>query len=308
MADAAIPGSDGRKLEQRGRESALLLAWTLDFAMLLLLLIVGGIVGQSLTCLAEAIRGALMTLIDLLTLLVMRRIHRGALRGFDYGTGKIEQLCSVGVACGLFIGAAWVAYSAVAMALEEGSDASPFGLTAAAVVSAFNLVLNFVAWDGVRRATLGTPSAIMRALLQARVTKLMASVLIQATMTIAALAKDPVVVALADGLGAVIVSAIMMKAGLDLMAESVPDLLDKSVATIAGPALEHAAASLPSGFGLAGFRSHGTSRAVALEVALTCPEDTAVRAVEEVERQLTVDLAAALPGVELAVSIRTMLV
>jgi divalent metal cation (Fe/Co/Zn/Cd) transporter len=306
MTDPIIRGSSELTPEQRGRERALLVASMLDGGMVVLLFL-GGIGGQSLTCLAEAIRGGLMAVIDVVTLLVIRRIHRGALRGFDYGTGKIEQLCSIAVACGLFGGAVWVAYDALAMALMGHSDASPLGLAAAAVVAALNLLVNFVAWDGVRRATLGSPSAIMRAQLHARVTKLTASLLVQVTMTVAALAKDLVLVALADGLGAVIVSAVMVKAGIDLMVESVPDLLDRSAAHVAGPALERAAASLPSGFGLAGFRSRGTSRAFALEVAVTCPEGAGVRAVGEIERQLTADLAAALPGVELSVSIRATL-
>jgi hypothetical protein len=197
------------------------------------------------------------------------------------------------VAGGLFGGAIWVAYDAVLMALAGNSDASPLGLAAAAAVASLNLLVNFVAWDSVRRVTLGTPSAIMRAQLHARVTKLVASLLVQVTMTIAAAAKDPVVVALADGLGAAIVSVIMVKAGIDLLAESVPDLLDRSAAHVAGPALAEAAAALPPAF--------------ALEVAVTCPEGAGVRAIEEVERQLAVQLASALPGVELAVSIRARL-
>jgi hypothetical protein len=182
--------------------------------------------GESLTCLAEGIRGGLMTLIDLVALVVIRKIHRGALSGFDYGTGKIEQLCSIGIALGLAAGSGLVGYDAVEMAMRGHSDASPLGLSLAAVVGALNLVVNFISWDSVRQATLGRPSAIMSAQLHARTTKLLASLLVQVTMTVAALAKDPVAVAIADAAGALMVCVVMGHAALRLMLEAVPDLLD----------------------------------------------------------------------------------
>src|ERR1700730_722378 len=227
MTDAVLPAGSLLSPTQRARESALVLAAILDGGMVGLLL-VGGVGGEALTCLAEGIRGGLMALIDLVTLVVIRRIHRGALKGFDYGTGKIEQLCSIGVAAGLVGGAIWVGYGAIRMTFEGHSDATPLGLALAAVVGAMNLLVNFIAWDSVRQATLGAPSVIMRAQLKARVTKLLSSVLVQVTMTVAAGAKDPVLVALADGVGALMVCAVMVKAAVDLLAESVPDLLDRS--------------------------------------------------------------------------------
>jgi divalent metal cation (Fe/Co/Zn/Cd) transporter len=67
-------------------------------------------------------------------------------------------------------------------------------------------------------------------------------------MTLAAVGKDRVLVALADGVGALMVCAVMVKAALDLLAEAVPDLLDRSTGHVAGPALQQAAAALPEGF------------------------------------------------------------
>ena len=42
-----------------------------------------------------------MTLVDLVALTVLRRLHRGTLAGFDLGTGKIFQLVSIGIALSL---------------------------------------------------------------------------------------------------------------------------------------------------------------------------------------------------------------
>ena len=289
--------------EQRRREGALVLAASLDSGLVVLLLM-GGIAGESLTCLAEGIRGGLMTLIDLVALFVIRKIHRGALQGFDYGTGKIEQLCSIAISLGLALGAGLVGYDAVEMAMRGHSDASPLGLSLAAVVGALNLVVNFISWDSVRQATLGRPSAIMSAQLHARTTKLLASLLVQVTMTVAALAKDPVAVAIADAAGALMVCVVMGHAALRLMLEAVPDLLDRSIAHVAQPALEQALSALPAAFHFAGFRSRGTSRAFALEVILACQEGTDVGEVARAERALAAALRKLLPDIELSVAVQ----
>jgi divalent metal cation (Fe/Co/Zn/Cd) transporter len=291
--------------EQKAREQALMLAALLD-AGLVALLLAGGIGGDSLTCLAEAVRGGLMTVVDVVTLVVIRRIHRGALKGFDYGTSKVEQLCSIGVAAGLLGGAIWVGYDAAGMEIAGHSDATPLGLSLAAVVGSLNLLLNIISWDAMRLATLGSPSVIMRTQLEARVTKLLASFLVLVTMTVAAVAKDPVVVAMADGAGAMLVCVVMVKAAIKLFAEAVPDLLDRSTAHIVTPVLEQATRALPEGFSLAGFRSRGTARAFVLEAAVACPPGTDVRVLHEVERLLAGRLAEALPGVALSLSVQAV--
>ena len=291
--------------EQRRRERALVLAALLDSGLVVLLLL-GGIAGESLTCLAEGIRGGLMTLIDLVALFVIRKIHRGALTGFDYGTGKIEELCGIGIALGLGAGALLVGYDALTMARAGHSDASPLGLALAAVIGATNLLVNFISWDAVRQATMGRPSAIMTAQLRARTTKLVASTMVQVTMTVAALAKDPVVVAIADAVGALLVCAVMAHAALGLLREAVPDLLDRSIANVARPALEQAAAVLPAGLRLAGFRSRGTPRAFALEVTLACRSGTDVQELAHAERRLAAEMRRLLPDIELSVAIQAV--
>ena len=49
-----------------------------------------------------------MTLVDIVALVVLRRLHRGTLTGFDFGTGKIEQLVGIAIALSLLAGAVWV--------------------------------------------------------------------------------------------------------------------------------------------------------------------------------------------------------
>jgi hypothetical protein len=95
----------------------------------------------------------------------------------------------------------------------------------------------------------------------------------------------------------------MAVAAKDLLAESLPDLLDRSMDSLARPALRQAMEGLP-GFALSGFRSRGTARAFVLEVMLACPPGTAVRALGEAERRLAVELRRLLPEVELSLVVR----
>ncbi len=208
---------------QRRRESALILAAILDGIIGLGLLVVGLMAG-SLTCFAESLRGNMMWVIDLVSLAVLRRVHRGRLSGFDFGTGKIEQLCSIAIAAGLIVGAGWVAVDAFRLAAGE-STATPLGLCAAAAVGAVNVVINFVAWDKVRQAARGHRSSIMDAQHTARRARLLSSLVGQATMTGAAVATDPLVGAWLDAAGALVVSVIMVRAALGLLGEAVPDLV-----------------------------------------------------------------------------------
>jgi divalent metal cation (Fe/Co/Zn/Cd) transporter len=291
--------------EQLGRERALSKAALLDVGCVAFLLAVG-LGADSLTNLAEGIRGGLMTLIDLVALVVLRRLHRGTLSGFDFGTGKIEQLVGIAIALSLVGGALWVGKDAVDTALRGHSDATPLGLSLAAVIGAINFYANIVAWENVRQAARGRPSGIMQAQLSARTTKLISSGMVQITMTVAALAKDPVVVAAADSLGALLVCVVMGLAAWDLMAQAVPDLLDRSTNHIAGPALQRAVNALPDGFHLKSFRSRGTPHAFVLEVALACAPGTDVVAAQRAERSLATSLAELLPETQLSLVVQAV--
>jgi len=289
--------------EQRGRERALMRAALLDGAMVVIGLLIS-VLGGSLTFLAETLRGGLATLIDLVSLAVIRRLHRGSLVGFDFGTGKIEQLCSLGVAAALGIGALWIGYDSVQLMVSERSDASPLGLALAAVAGALNVCLNIVAWDDVRRAMHGRSSAIMRSQLRSRWTKLVSSLTVLVTMTLAAIAKDPMLASFADAVGALLVCRVMAQASWQIFAEALPDLLDRSIDPVTRPALQQAVAVLPAGFRLADFRSRGTARAFALEILLACIPAADVAAIADAERLLVAELHRLLPDIDMSVAVR----
>ena len=79
--------------EQEAEESSVRFGLVADCG-LLVVLVLSGFLGGSLTILAEAIRGSLMSLTELFSLVVMRRIHRGQLADLEFGTGKLEQVAN----------------------------------------------------------------------------------------------------------------------------------------------------------------------------------------------------------------------
>jgi len=222
----AEPGDAAGRL--RARERSIEFALVMDGTMIVTYAILAGAAG-SLTMLAELLRGALMTAIEVIALIVMRRIHRRRTGMFEFGSGRLEQLVNVGIAVGMLGGALWIAIGALGRITSGGHAGTPAGFALAAIVAAINLYINVIAWDGMRRAARGGGSLIMQGQLQARVVKLVSSVCVQVTLTVAALSTDGVVIAWADSVGALLVCGFIVQAATGMMRSDVPDLVDRAV-------------------------------------------------------------------------------
>lgn len=222
----AEPGDPAGRL--RARERSIELALVMDGTMIVTYAILAGAAG-SLTMLAELLRGALMTAIEVIALIIMRRIHRRRTGMFEFGSGRLEQLVNVGIAVGMLGGALWIAIGALGRITGGGQAGTPAGFALAAIVAAINLYINVIAWDGMRRAARGGGSLIMQGQLQARVVKLVSSVCVQVTLTVAALSTDGVVIAWADSVGALLVCGFIVQAATVMMRSDVPDLVDRAV-------------------------------------------------------------------------------
>jgi cation diffusion facilitator family transporter len=214
--------------EQRNREQSVMFAILLDCCTGALYLAVG-ILGGSLTIIAEAIRGFLLLAIEAYGLHVLRKIHRGQVADYEFGAGKLEQMCNLVIAISMIGGALWIANRAVRLVIQGHADAAPLGLALAAAFGAVNVFANYAAWFRVRQAARAGGSVIMQAQLNARVAKLVASFVVQFALTVAALAHDPIVAAWADGIGALFVSGFIMVMAVRMLREGLPDLLDRSV-------------------------------------------------------------------------------
>ena len=101
-----------------------------------------------------------------------------------------------------------------------------------------NTLINVLAWDGMRRSLATSPSLLMQGQLRARVVKLVSSLFVQVTMTVAAVATDEAVVVWADAVGSTFVAFVMFVNGIKMLRESLPDLLDQSAGTEVRDAIE----------------------------------------------------------------------
>src|SRR5262245_12979269 len=167
--------------DQQAKERSILFAILVDSAIIVVMVQIG-VVGGSFTMLAEALRGGLMLAIEIISFIVMRRIHREVLRGFEFGPGKLEQVASLSIAVGMFGAAVWIAFGVLHIIAGERPLGTPLGLTLAAMLGAFNTWVNVIAWDAMRRAARSGGSVIMSAQLQARTVKLFSSVFVLTTM------------------------------------------------------------------------------------------------------------------------------
>jgi divalent metal cation (Fe/Co/Zn/Cd) transporter len=254
--------------EQQAEESSVQFGLVADSGLLVVLLL-SGILGGSLTILAEAIRGALMSLTEIFSLVVMRRIHRGELADLEFGTGKLEQVANTMIGAAMLGGAVWIVVRALAVLVGERAVGAPFGLAMAAIAGALNAYLNFLAWDRMRRALRTESSLVMVGQLRARTVKLASSLFVLATMTLAALAMDEEVAAWADVIGSLFVAAFIVANALDMLASGVADLLDRSAGRAVRDAIDRALARHAGDFGqVARVRSRRSGRVVFIELAL----------------------------------------
>ena len=222
MVDAHTPTP-----AQLARERSVRFGLSVDTLMLVVLLTVG-LLGGSLTIIAECVRGALMMGTELFGLIAMRRIHRGLLAELEFGHGKIEQIANLAIALGMVIGAAWICWGAGTRLFGARPPASPIGLAAAAMFVSLNTYLNFLAWMAVLRATPPGSPVIMEAQLRSRSVRFLSSCVVLVMLTISALCLDPVIATWCDVLGALFVAGFIVVTAAGMARGGLPDLLDRS--------------------------------------------------------------------------------
>jgi divalent metal cation (Fe/Co/Zn/Cd) transporter len=227
------------------------------------------VLGGSLTMIAEAIRGTLMLAIEYFGLSVLRHVHRRTLVDLEFGTGKLEQIANLVIGAGMLGGAAWIAAKAVAIIAGQRALGTPFGLALAAIAGAANAYVNFIAWAGMRRAAQAADSLVMQAQLTARIVKLVSSLIVLGSLTIAALSTDEEVVAWADVSGSLFVAAFIVFNAAGLLKSAIPDLLDRSAGATVRDVVDRALASHAGDFRrLKRLRSRRSGRVVFIELAL----------------------------------------
>jgi divalent metal cation (Fe/Co/Zn/Cd) transporter len=255
-------------VEQQAEENSVQFALAADFGLVTLLAAIA-VLGGSLTMAAETIRGTLMDLIELFSLMVLKRIHRGELADLEFGTGKLEQVANTVIGAAMLGGALWIGSRVVAVLTGVSAPGMPFGLAMAAMAGAVNLYVNFLSWDRVRRAMRAESSIVMQGQLQSRRVKLVSSLFVLITMTVAAASTDDRVVAWADVLGSLFVAGFIVVNAFDMLSTGLVDLLDRSAGRKVHEAIDRALVRHANDYHeLARIRSRRSGRVIFIELAL----------------------------------------
>src|SRR6476469_3480320 len=234
--------------EQLAQEHSIRFALLADLGVLALALPVG-LLGGSLTIKAEAIRFVLGMSIEIFAYTVMWRLHRGKLQDLEFGGGKLEQIANLVTGLGMLGAAAWIATKAMAIVGGHGEVGTPLGLALAAMVGALNAYVNFIAWDRMRSAAADGSSLVMQGQVNARRVKLVCSLVVLFTMTIA---------------------AFMVINGSDMLRTLIPDLLDRSAGKSVRDTVDRVLAGSAGDFQrLDRVRSRRSGRVVFVEIVLS---------------------------------------
>ena len=114
----------------------------------------------------------------------------------------------------------------------------------------------------------------MEGQLRARSVKLVSSLMVQTTMTVAALSTDHLVVAIADAAGSLLVCIVMGNSAIRMIGGAVPDLIDRAAAPGVRATVERAVAEKLGALApLTRLRSRRSGGTVFVE--LTLPRDPA---------------------------------
>jgi divalent metal cation (Fe/Co/Zn/Cd) transporter len=189
---------------------------TLLVAMLLVALGSG-----SVALLGETLRSALIAAIGVWAVMIRAKAMRDAGQRHQFGVGKLEQAGKACIALALAAAGLWVASRAFNLVLVGGNEAGPFGLALAATANALHTVRR-----GVLLWARATPMASAQGRSPEAPSSLVPLLIVQAMLTVAALASDPSIALAADCAGGIFVSLLMTVAGIRLLWDAVPDLID----------------------------------------------------------------------------------
>ncbi|MGE0718894.1 MAG: cation diffusion facilitator family transporter, partial [Alphaproteobacteria bacterium] len=182
---------------------------------------------RSLTILAEALQSGITLGLTSLSIVVLRRVNRGRLADYDFGTGKVEQAVSILTAFAMVGGAVFVLLEIPDHLLHppvhEGT-----ALTVALAIVLADLVIDASVLAGMIRAGRGAVSPVVEAERKARLSRTIASGMIAVSVATNA-AFGGAVGMWADAAGSAFVSLFMVWLASGMIRRILPDLLDKAL-------------------------------------------------------------------------------
>lgn len=257
----------------------------------------------SLTTLAELVRGTLLTLLEWLIYGLMRRIHRGRMAAFDYGSGKVEQFANLLVGLAMVAGAVWLASHAV-LRFDEGAGVpgSNLSLWVATLAMVYNLATNITAGWLLWRAGRDGSSVLMTGQIRARLSKIVASAVSVLAVAVAAALPGSTAGMLADLCGTAFISVVMLGTAARLWRESLPDLLDRSLDEERQLLINRALGLHFADYdALLSVRSRSSGRVVHVRIELGFAASLPLGAVDRVIVAIAAEIGRLIPGAEVTI-------
>jgi cation diffusion facilitator family transporter len=183
---------------------------------------------HSLTLLADALRGGLLTLLELFAYIMLRRIHRRRLPSYEYGAGKIESFLNLVIGAALVLSSIWV-FALGVLNLLHPPPAQPLGLAGATAIAAVNAGQNTWMFRTFLRAGRDHGSVLIDGQVRTRLLKLVSSIVATFAILISAIFSGHLLGVLADLAGSAVVTQVMIWTAYQLIGRSLPDLLDRTL-------------------------------------------------------------------------------
>jgi cation diffusion facilitator family transporter len=213
--------------DQRDKESAIFWAIVLDSVLVNFFIFVG-IFSGSMTFISELLRCALLLSIEYVSYIVLRRTHRGKFQAFEFGTGKIERIVNLLVAFGLCIACLYIFTKLISPG--EGVPMSSSNLILAVFAADLNLILNVYFTIAFMKVNTQESSVIISSQIKSRLAKTIASAIVLGILILTLWLPDPESARIVDTLGSLFVLCYMLVTAFDLVRESLPEILDRTVA------------------------------------------------------------------------------
>ena len=288
---------------ERRREIAVAVAVALDVVILIPYTYVG-IAAGSWTIIAECLRGLLLVIVGIVSLVTLRRIHRQRLGAYEYGAGKLEQSVTVLIATLLILAAGILLWRISGLSPQPPPPVYLAGLAIVLVI--LNFCLNSAQLWSLRRASRDGGSLIVRAQYHARWVKTAASAIVVVAVTVAMLS-GPQAARLADQLGTLVVIVIMVGTAIAMMRECLPDLLDRSLPETVQHGINRVLARNINEFEQLGrIRTRRAGTIMHVELELFLDQARSMKEASHLASQIEHQLAEEIPGVDAVILLRAM--
>lgn len=211
----------------RKRERSMVIACGSDIAIWLSY-VVAAVWSNSLTMLAETVRGTLVLVLEGILLLLLRRIHRRKIRNYDYGVGQIEQFANLGIGLAMGVTGLWIG-TAAAYRWWNPPDQASVGLAFAAAAGLVNVFQNGLAFWALWQAGRDGTSVIMMGQIRTRLAKLISSAVVLCALVVNAVFGDGPIGVAADVVGSLFIALVMLELAVSMWRRSLPSLLDRTL-------------------------------------------------------------------------------